>query len=118
MEDMYGASQPYKCPRYRAQKNGARRSMKTHGHLYGAHYLKRQFPAKSSSTVAASPCASPKDASATKLICLALHFAYVMENVKESSVWKYVDSLKRDMYIVIELVALLSYIIVSISISS
>ena len=114
MEDMYGASQPYKCPRYQAQKNRARRPMKTHGHLYGAHYLKQPFPAKSLSTVAASP----KDASATKLICLALHSAYVMENVKESSIWKYVDSLKHEMYIVIDPVAVLSYIIVSISISS
>ena len=66
---------------HRAQKNGAGRPMKSHGHLYGAHYLKQQLPARSSSTVAASPCASPKDAGATKLTCLALHCAYVMEKL-------------------------------------
>lgn len=80
-EDTFGANQPYQCLSYRTQKNGAGRPVRKHGDRYGAHCLKLQCPAKSSSAVAARPTVATIDASAVELICLALHCACVMENV-------------------------------------
>ena len=83
--DTFRANQPYQCPNYRTQKNGAGCPVRKHGDRDGAHCLKLQYPANSSSAVAAKPTVETIDTSLVKLICLALHYACVMGNVSENS---------------------------------
>ena len=78
-EETFGANQPYQCPSYRTQKNGAGHPVRKHGDRDGAHCLKLQCPAKSSPTVPARPTVETIDASAN-LPCTSL-----MRNILENS---------------------------------
>ena len=63
-EDTFVANQPHQCPSYHTQKNGAERPVGKYGDRDGAHCLKLQSPANSSSAVAARPAVETIDASA------------------------------------------------------
>ena len=62
-------------------KDRTERPLRKRGNRDGAHCLKLQFPAKSSSAVAARPTVGTIDANAVELISLALHCACAMEDV-------------------------------------
>ena len=58
------ANQAHQCPSYHIQKNGAERPVRKCGDRDGAHCLKLQCPANSSSAVAARPAVETIEASA------------------------------------------------------